>query len=245
MGADIQRVLPQRDACRQQFWPSNMMLYLDTPGVVPETSRKALIHYLFPHGVHQWISLGRLSVDLSVDQSTFEVYLGLSVEFIRTDAMCLECAAGLTLHKPPQGNIRFRCPPHLSGESILGPLREQMADWLAKREGDGYFLRVWLDSNWDGQNLVRRTSTEVLVIEQRDEHLYRFVAQFAALAKSRLQLETPTWYRPNLHLRIRRVMRVGRAPTGDPLDGFWANGGGGVLLRAPTPGRWSSGITSG
>ena len=109
-GCKFATILPQREACEQQFWPSDMMMYLDTPGVVPDTSRKALIHHLFPHGVHQWISLGRLSVDLSVDQATCEVYVGISAGFIRTDAMCLDCVAGSTLHKPPQGNIRFRCP---------------------------------------------------------------------------------------------------------------------------------------
>ena len=76
-------------------------------------------------------------MDLSVDPVTSEVYVGLSCEFIRTDAMCLECVAGITLHKPPQENKSSAAPPiflasqswaHYANKWRIGSPKEKGAD---------------------------------------------------------------------------------------------------------------------
>ena len=114
--------------------------------------KKQVMEAMFPPGVHQNVSLGRLSVELSVSPRTsctpYRIYIALQIGFIRTEQYCMCCNAHITLHCPPQEGDerrRFRCTPHLSAEGHLAFLREQMATWLEARVGAGYFLSVCLD----------------------------------------------------------------------------------------------------
>ena len=92
---------------------------------------------------------------------------------------------------------------------------------------------------WD-KNVRLQTDTEVRVLHQADHGLYTLLANFVSLARDRLQLNTPPWYDPRWHLRLRRVTSVGRSPSNDALDGFWARGGGCLLPREADGRRWSS-----
>ena len=61
---------------------------------------------------------------------------------------------------------------------------------------------------WD-KNVRLHTDTEVRVLQQADHGLYTLLANFVSLARDRLQLNTPPWYDPRWHLRLRRVTSVG------------------------------------
>ena len=217
-------------------------LYFDSLVPVPVGRKKELVKHVFPEGVYRWISLGKLSVVLQVDPVTSCIYVGLAIEFIRTGTMCMSCAAHITLHNPRQereDQKRFRCPPHLKCEADLAKLREQMAQWLQKRVGEGYFLRVRMDSSWDMMNTYRQARYEVLVLAV-EEGMYSIFAQFLGLAKSRLQLQTPSWYTPVYHLRIDKLDCIGRTPSGDAMDGYWRTGQGSPSNGVATHGRSSS-----
>ena len=220
---------------------SGSPLYRDSLVNVGQEYKKKLMQRIFPPGVTKWVSLGRLSVELSVAPVSSCIYVSLVVGFMRTDAWCMCCSAHITLHKPPQerdDQKRFRCSPHLSSEKELAILRERMATWLEKRVGDGYFLRVCMDPSWDRNNPYRQGTYEVLVLEPSMTGLYSNFAPFLGIAKSSLQLTTPPFYQPTLHLRIKEVDFVGRAPSGHSDDGFWRSGQGRSESEA-TPGRYS------
>ena len=214
-------------------------LYHDSLVNVSWRHKKELMALTFPPGTYLWVSLGRLSVNLEVAPDTSRVYISLDIGFMRTDAWCMCCSAHITLHCPPQDREDqedFRCPPQLSSETNLAILRERMATWLEKRVGEGYFLRVRYDPAWDGRNHNRRRTYEVLEIEPRNDGLYSHFALFLGMAKNSLQLITPPYYRPTLHIRIQNVELVGRAPSAHCHDGFW-NSGAGRSEREAVPGR--------
>jgi hypothetical protein len=208
--------------------------------------KKEVMELMFPPGVYQNVSLGRLSVDLSVSPATsrtpYRIYIALHFEFIRTEQYCMCCNAHITLHCPPQegeDKKRFRCPPHLASEANLAILREQMATWLEGRVGAGYFLPVCLDPLWDSRNQYRQDTYEVLAILPRDEGLYSLFAPFIGIAKNSLLLNTPSYYQPEFHIRVKELEYVGRAPSGAPDDGFWRAGAGRQRERGAIPGQYS------
>ena len=114
-----------------------------------------------------------------------------------------------------------------------------MATWLEVRVGAGYFLPVSLDSTFDARNPSRHDRDEVLPILPRDEGLYRLFAPFVGIAKNTLQLTTPTYYRPEFHIRVTELEYVGLAPSGAPDDGYWRAGAGVQRERGAIPGKYS------
>jgi hypothetical protein len=225
---------------------SGRLVARDNLVVVGPGLKKQVMEEMFPPGVYQNVSLGRLSVELAVSPPTsrtpYRIYIALQIGFIRTEQYCMCCNAHITLHCPPQerdDQKRFRCTPHLSAEGHLAFLREEMATWLEARVGPGYFLPVRLDSSWDSRNAYRHGRDEVLPILPRDEGLYSLFAPFVGIAKNSLQLTTPSYYRPEFHIRVNELEYVGRAPSGAPDDGYWSAGAGRERERGAIPGQYS------
>ena len=133
----------------------------------------------------------------------------------------------------------FCCPPHLSSEANLATLREKMATWLQKNVGEGYFLRVCGSPDWDAGNQHRIDTYDVLEIEQNTRGLYRLLPMVVALAKNALKLDNPPRHNQNFHLRIKEVDFLGRAPSGDPDDGFWTSGQAPRSTGVAVPNRYS------